>query len=249
MFYAKTKYALKIKTMFELLFNNLKMICLTIDKDGIRLNTKTTVNIIIEVNLLAENFDEYIFTYDEPLHIGIESYINKSFKTMKNNNTVILSVPQQDSRLYITVEDKNSFAYDLDVKTATSQNVSSSSLYTYSPESVTHIPSGRFGDLCKLIKNTPDFTVTKEYNVLTFTCTTPEIFIEKFHFGEKDTTNNELIHSKYKSDQLFRITKIISFADDVNKLVDVYMEEGKPLVISSSNNLGEIKVYFLSPTT
>src|SRR5210317_646141 len=92
MFYAKTKYANRLKALFELLFNNLKTVCFTIDKDGIHLKSTTTLNLMIEVELNADKFDEYKFDFDGPLHIGLESYISKSFKTMKNKNVVTLSI-------------------------------------------------------------------------------------------------------------------------------------------------------------
>ena len=75
MFYAKTKHANKLKVLFELLFNNLKTACFTIDKNGMHLNSTTTINLMLEVDLHASQFDEYVFTFEEPLHIGIESYI------------------------------------------------------------------------------------------------------------------------------------------------------------------------------
>ena len=248
MFYAKTKYANRLKALFEVLFNNLKTVCFTIDKDGLHLQSKTTINLMIEVDLAADKFDEYQFTFDEPIHIGIESYISKSFKTMKTKNTVTLSI-ENPGELVIGVKStgKDNFAYNLTILTESVQNVSPTPLHSYLPDSITPIPTARFSDMCKLIKCIQEFTVTKEYGVLKFNCNTPsDVYSETFIFGREDPTDTLLIHNMYKSDQLFRISKIVSFSQDPYKMVDVFVEKDKPLMISAKSEIGVIKTYFLA---
>lgn len=246
MFYAKTTYSNRLKALFELLFNNLKTVCFTIDKDGIHLKSTTTLNLIIEVDLNANQFDEYKFDFDEPLHIGLESYISKSFKTMKNKNIVTLSI-LNPGLLVIGIKSSGAdkFEYDLEVVTESVQNVSLAPLHSYSSTSQTQIPASRFSDMCKLIKTISEFTVTKERGILKFACRTPDIYAENFKFGEEDPKDTNLVHHIHKSDQLFRISKIVSFSCDPSKVVDVYAEKDKPLMISSTSEIGVIKVYFL----
>jgi len=246
MFYAKTKYANRLKALFELLFNNLKTVCFTIDKDGIHLKSTTTLNLMIEVELNADKFDEYKFDFDGPLHIGLESYISKSFKTMKNKNVVTLSITNP-GLLVIGVKStgKDNFEYDLEVVTESVQNVSFVALHSYSSASRTQIPASRFSDMCKLIKSISDFTVTKERGILKFACRTPDIYAENFKFGEEDPKDTNLVHHIQKSDQLFRMSKIVSFSRESSKVVDIYAEKDKPLMISSTSELGIIKTYFL----
>ena len=246
MFYAKTKHANKLKALFELLFNNLKRACFTIDKSGIHLNSNTTINLMLEVNLLAEQFDEYVFTFEEPLHIGIESYISKSFKTMKNKNTVSLSI-LNPGVLLVEVKSigKDEFGYSIEVATEKVQNVSLCTMHSYLPESQTTIPNSRFSDMCKLIKPISEFSVMKEKELLKFTCRTQDIYTETFKFGEENINDKTLIHHVHKSEQLFRISKIVSFSKDQNKVIDVYVEKDKPLMISAMCEIGIIKAYFL----
>ena len=131
MFYAKTKHANKLKALFELLFNNLKTACFTIDKNGMHLNSTTTINLMLEVDLPASQFDEYVFTFEEPLHIGIESYISKSFKTMKNKSTVFLSILNAGVLLVkVKSTGKDEFEYTLEVATESVQNVSLCNLHS-----------------------------------------------------------------------------------------------------------------------
>lgn len=246
MFYAKTKYANRLKALFELLFNNLKTVCFTIDENGLHLKSTTAINLMIEVDLHASQFDEYKFDFDEPLHIGIESYINKSFKTMKNKNIVTLSITNP-GLLVIGVQStgKDRFEYDLEVVTESVQNVSLTPLHTYALTSQSQVPASRFSDMCKLIKSISEFTVTKERGILKFACRTPDICTESFKFGDEDPTDADLVHHTHKSDQLFRMSKIVSFSQDPAKVVDVYAEKDKPLMISSTSEIGVIKTYFL----
>lgn len=247
MFHAKTKYANRLKALFEVLFNNLKTVCFTIDKEGLHLKSITTINLLIEVDLLAENFDEYRFTFDEPIHIGIESYINKSFKTMKTKNVVTLSITNP-GELVINVESsgKDNFAYSLSILTESVQNVTPTPLHSYSDVSVTSIPTAIFSDMCKLIKCVQQFAVTREHGVLKFTCNTPaDVYSETFVFGKEDRSDNLLIHNMYKSDQLARIAKMVSFARDSSKFMSVCFEPDKPLMICARSELGKINAYFL----
>ncbi|KAH3896063.1 hypothetical protein DPMN_020236 [Dreissena polymorpha] len=223
--------------------------CFTIDKDGIHLKSLTTINLMIEVDLHASNFDEYRFEFDEPLHVGIESYISKSFKIMKNKNIVTLSITKP-GELIIGVKSKHkeAFSYDLLVITEIVQNVSSPPLYTYSDDSATAISTSLFSDMCKLIKSNAfchEFTVTKEHGTAKFSYITPDLVTERFTFGQEDVLNSMLVHNCYKSDQLFRITKIVSFSQDSSRIVNVYIEKDKPLLITSKSELGIIKTYFL----
>ena len=163
------------------------------------------------------------------LHIsqdqGIESYISKSFKTMKNKNTVSLSILNPGVLLVeVKSTGKDEFEYALEVATESVQNVSLCNLHSYTPESRTSIPVSRFSDMCKLIKPITEFSVTKEKGLLKFTCRTQDIYAESFKFGREDETDKILVHHIHKSDQLFRISKIVSFSKDQNKVIDVYVE-------------------------
>lgn len=245
MFYAKTKYANKLKALFEFLFNNLKTVCFTIDKNGIHLKS-TTINLMIEVDLHANQFDEYEFNFEEPLHIGLESYISYSFKTMKTKNIVTLTITNPGF-LVIGVKStgKDNFEYDLEVATQSVQNISLTPLHSYSELSKIQIPASRFSDMCKHIKSMTEFTVTKERGIVKFACRTPDIYTENFKFGEEEPKDTNLVHYIHKSDQLFRTSKIVSFSSDSSRVVDVYAENDKPLMISSTSEIGVIKTYFL----
>lgn len=246
MFFAMTTHANKLKALFELLFNNLKTVCFTIDKDGLHLKSKTTINLMIEVDLHADLFDEYIFNFDEPVHIGMESYISKSFKTMKNKNVVSLSITNPGfMTIGVKSTCKHNFEYNLEIATESVQNVSLAPLHAYSTDSKTEIPACRFSDMCKLIKSISDFTVTKERGVLKFSCSTPDIYSESFQFGQEDKSDNTLVHYVQKSEQLFRMSKMVSFSKDPSKSIDVYSEKYKPLMMSCSSEIGVIKAYFL----
>ncbi|KAH3887370.1 hypothetical protein DPMN_011386 [Dreissena polymorpha] len=78
-----------------------------------------------------------------------------------------------------------------------------------------------------------------------FSCSTPDLVNEMFTFGQEDVLNSILVRNCDKSDLLFRITKIVSFAQDPSNIVNVYIEKDNPLMILSTSELGIVKTYFL----
>lgn len=247
MFRAKTTHANRLKALFELLFNNLKTVCFTIDKDGMHLKAMTTINLLLEVKLLAENFDEYVFTFEEPVHIGIESYVNKSFKTMKSKNIVTMSIVNP-GELVIDVKStsKDNYSYSLSLLTQNVQSVTPIPLVSYASSSMTNVPTSVFSDMCKQIKCVSQFSVTREHGLLKFKCNTPaDVYSETFVFGKEDPSDTLLVHDVYKSEQLTRMAKIVSFAKDSSKFVQVYVEANKHMMICAKSELGTINAYFL----
>jgi hypothetical protein len=241
-FQAQTKYSNRLKSLFELLFNNMSTACFTIDDLGIHLKTQTTQNILLEVNLEAELFDTYIMSSPEPIHIGLGSYINQSFKTIKNKSMVEFSI-ETPERLTITItSDADDCEFKLSTATENVQNVSMIPHCVYNVVA-TKIPTSRFSSMCRLFKENPFFTVTKDKGLLQFKSGVDEIYTKHFQFGKENVTDTSLVHDVYKSDQFSRIAKIVSFCSDANKLLDISAEEKKPLMIHAICEIGSLKAY------
>ena len=96
MFKAVTKYTGRFKSLFEVIFQNMTTADFTIDKTGMFLEQLTTQNLLISVFLPAENFEEYVFDEDEPIHVGLGQHINKEFfKSVKNKDIITMSITKQ----------------------------------------------------------------------------------------------------------------------------------------------------------
>lgn len=248
MFFCKTKHATKVKAFFELVFNNLKTACLTIDSTGIHLKSKTTLDLMIETCMPADQFDEYVYSPDSPMHIGVESYIGKSLKTMKNKTVVTLAIKNPGTlSIGVSSTGKDKFTYNLDVVIESVQNVSHTPNTLYDVDRSTRLSTARFIDACKLVKSASaqEFTVTRENSVIKIAVGTQGVISEQFCFGKEDVTDTELVHYVFKSERMTRVSKMVSFTKDNNKVIDVFVESGKPMMLQCVSEIGTIKVYFL----
>lgn len=247
MFYAKTRFPNKVKVLFDVLAGNLNTLCFTIDKEGMHLRSLTTVNLMLEIDLLADQFDEYSFTFDESIHIGIQSFVSRSLKTMKAKHLLTISITNPGQMSFsITSVTNDNFSFTLSFPTESVQKVTPTPLHVYNPSSITRISTDQFSDMQKLIKNVQQFSVTRELGVLKFTCNTPaDLSSETFVFGVEDKTDTLLIHNMYKSEQLARISKITSFTQESSKYVYVCFESNKPMMIYAQSEIGKFNVYFM----
>lgn len=240
-FRAKTKYANRFKSLFELLFNNMSTVCLTIDQSGIILKTTTTQNITFDITLPADKFDEYVFDSVEPLHVGLGNKVKKFFKTVKNKSTVEFSII--DPFLFdikVTSLDNNCKSY-LSINIASVQNIAPFDSIEYTVPSV-NVPNTNFSKMCRTFM-TPTFYLSKTNGELEFGSTMPDIFKETFRFGTMNSTDTSLFHQQYRTDQIIRIIKMSSL---VPKHISIYAEHGLPLLIKSTSEIGIVKTHIYS---
>lgn len=244
-FLAKTKYSNRLKSLFELLFNNMGTACFTIDKKGMHLKNFTTQNIMLEVHLEAELFNEYEMNQDESIHIGLGSYVNQSFKTIKNKSIVELCISNPNVLDIKITSPTDNCVFTLSAMTESVQNVSIMPYYDYETSGV-KISTPRFSAMCRQFKEEKNFTTTKEKGLIKFRCGVENIYSKYFQFGVEDVNDNDLIHHTYSSDQFLRIVKIVSFSSDNTKYLEVFVEKEKPMMILCSSEIGVLKAYILA---
>lgn len=239
-FKAKTKYANRFKTLFELLFNNMMTICLTIDDQGISIKIITTQNITFDIDLPADKFEEYVFDSPEPIHIGLGNTVKKFFKTVKNKSVVEFSIT--DPFLFnIKVISDNNCKSDLSVNIANVQNIAPFNHIEYSVAPVS-VPNTNFSKMCRSFM-TPVFYLSKANGELTFGSTMDQIYKKTFRFGEVIPSDISLFYQQYRTDQIIRIIKIASF---VPKSIMIYAEQNLPLLFKTVSEIGTIKTYITS---
>jgi len=240
MFKAVTKFTGRFKSMFDVIFQNMTTADFTIDKSGISLEHFTTQNILISVFLPAENFEEYIFEKDEPIHVGLGQHINKEFfKSVKNKDIITMSM----SKPYIFEFEKKSTTNDsvqsLSVSIGDTQNITpiGHDIFTSKPILIAH---NIFTDWCKSISNTPTIDVTKNRGQIQFIFDTGRS-IKMLTTGKEDKNDMELVHQQYYSEQFTRTSKMSSF---VSEPIEIRLEKDKPLYFLCKSQIGVMKIMF-----
>ena len=236
-FVAVTKHANKYKALFELLFHNLTTACFIIDKKGITLKEVTVQNLIIDVVLPAENFETYNLETDEPIHVGLGIHVNQFLKTIKNKSVLKFSITTPYVFDIQITTPNDDCVMDMSASIASMQNIAVPKINEYSVKAIS-IGNTNFSKMCRAFRS-PTFYFTKKYNQLEFSCMLTDIYKKTFIYGERDPTDNTLIHKQYRTDQFIRIIKLASFAP---KMIDVYAEQGLPLTFKTLSEIGTITV-------
>ena len=225
--------------MFELLFQNMTTACFTISKQGMTLETVTTQNILIKVDLPKECFEEYIFDEDEPLHIGLGIHINHFFKTVKNKTSIEFSIKQPYVFDIKVASKTDNCMVSLSANIESVQNIAPEMVERYDTPPV-EIVNTDLSKMCRSFK--AQVYVTKKCGQLEFSCTLEHIYKKNFLFGKAVPDDISLFHQNYNADQFARISKAASF---VNQPIKVYAEESKPLLFDCSSEIGNMKVFMM----
>lgn len=238
MFIARTCHSGKLKSLFEVLFSNGQEIILTVSKDGIVSELSTVNNTTISVNLPAACFDEYTFTYDEPLYIGLGSHVNSFFKNLKNKSIIAITIAKPYTlEIVHTCEDNCSVTYTAAYVSA--QNISPIQKHQYKLDKSYTMSTNTFGAICKSFKS-PIVNISKSEGQLTFGFELAGIASKMMTFGQRDTTQKHAFFSQFKSDAFLRITKLALFAD---KTIKICVEEDKPIMVFAESPLGQVTVF------
>ena len=151
----------RFKSLFEVIFQNMTTADFTIDKTGMFLEQLTTQNLLISVFLPAENFEEYVFDEDEPIHVGLGQHINKEFfKSVKNKDIITMSITKQHVFDFEKRIEANDSVQTLSVSIEDTQNITPIEHDTFETKPVL-IAHNIYTDWCKSISNTTTIDVTK----------------------------------------------------------------------------------------
>ena len=96
-FKAKSQEAYCIKILAELLANNIKTGCFVVDESGISLcmmdHHRT---ILIDLNLVSENFSNYKFNAPKKMYIGINlNHFHKMLRSIKKKDSIELFIDEK----------------------------------------------------------------------------------------------------------------------------------------------------------
>lgn len=244
MFHAKSKHPGKFKTLFEILFQNMAVTAFTINKKGIFLETRTTLNSILSIELPAEKFEEYEYELDTPTVIGLNQLVSKQFFSSINNKgeitfAIVKSFDENDASLFqMNQYDASTCLKRFSIKIEMVQNILPITFPTYIKPFV-EIEKSSFNQMCRSLNSSHDLTISRQNNRVYFASKTG-ISVISFEFGEIIPTDQDLIQEVYESEQILRIKKVASFIKDPIK---IYFEKDRHLLLVCTGVIGDIKIY------
>jgi proliferating cell nuclear antigen len=252
-FKAKTTDGFSIKTLLELLQNNLRTACFRINKEGIflRMNDPNQ-RILIDLNLEADKFHVYIFNPKEELFLGINlTHFHKMAKNIKKKDSLILYIDSDEPNelaIKVITNQKQSKTSDSKVRIQPTQNIESDLPEGY--DRTINLISSDFQKACKeMMAISNSINVTSKGFLIKFYCNGDNIFSKTISFGENDSDqDNENIEEEeynqnFETEQLVRINKIAG----LSPYMQIFPKQNRPILLKSSvGNLGKISIYLKS---
>lgn len=246
LFYCKTVEGHCIKTLSELLQNNIKDGSFTISKRGIFFNmTDSARKGLYDAELYADNFSQFKFRSSQPLHIGLTlSHLFKILRGIKKKDSLSLFIEEgRDTELGITVHSKEKN------RTTTSyikiQNIQS--LSTDPPTDYSSHISVMSNEYTKIIKDLSSvggnqITIASNSNVIRFKSDGNGLYNRDITFGDMDDDDSKApMHTQeFEIEQLVRTQKISGLSTQIQ----IYQAPNLPIYLKSLvGTLGKISIY------
>lgn len=244
-FQCKTNEGHIVKTLSELLQNNIKSGCYEITSSGINMRiTDANKRILIDLRLNHENF--VLFKTKKTISIGInQSHFYKMLKSIKKKDSITLFIDEEtplDLGIEIVPKEKNRVTTSF-VKIQNIQNLDIDLPSGY--EKPILIPSNEFQKMIKDMNNIGNIIqVRSKFRQVNFKCDAESVYKREVLFGEHDLEYEfpEIVQ-EFDTEMLTRISKI----SGLNTTMQIHQCKGLPLKISSTvGNLGVIDIYLKS---
>lgn len=244
-FQCKTNEGHIVKTLAELLQNNIKSGCYDIGQEGISMRiTDANKRILIDLHLNHENF--ILYKTKNRISLGLnQSHFYKMLKSIKKKDSISLFINEDnplDLGIEIIPKEKNRVTTSF-VKIQNIQNLDIDVPSGYDRPIL--IPSNEFQKMIKDMNNIGTIIqVSSKNRQVSFKCDAESVYKREVLFGESDPDyNNPEIIQDFDTEMLTRISKI----SGLNTTMQIHQCEGLPLKITSSiGNLGNIAIYLKS---
>jgi proliferating cell nuclear antigen len=248
-FKAKSHEAYCLKILAELLTNNIKTGCFVVDEKGITLCMMDHHRrILIDLELLAENFSMYKFKSNK-MYLGINlNHFHKMLKAIKKKDSIQFFIDDsKPTELGIKVIPKENNR----ITTSTIMIQTIQNLIIDIPTGYTNpiiVSSSEYQKMCKDMGNIANqMKVTSKNFQIEFSCDAGGVLRRNVQFGEineldDDTNENSNEYSQdFSTEQLCRITKMAGLSNNIQ------IFPGRPLLFRSNvGNLGKISIYIKS---
>lgn len=246
-FKAKTNEGYTIKILSELLQNIVRVACLEIDSNGIRMRMMDTQRrVLINIELEHNKFNIFEFNHEQTLYIGLNlSHLYKMLKIVKKKDALMFVIQKDDpTQLQLVVYPKENNRISTSyVRIQTIQHINIPLPTGYSQCVI--IPSNEYQRTLKDLNNIADtlFVSMRKYSIL-ISSSAHGVYSREVMFGELDDTTPIHYTDTFDMEQFVRIVKIAGLGKNIqvfggNKHV--------PFLISSSiGQLGTISIYLKS---
>ena len=249
-FFCKTTEGYIIKTLAELLQNNIKNGCFILSKKGIILRmTDSNKKILIDIDMQADNFVQYKYKLNNPTSIGLNfSHFYKMVKNIKKKDSVVLFIDEEkETELGIRVipKEKNRVTTSY-VKIQNLQSLDIELPEGYSNSII--IPSNEYIKMIKDLNNIGghNISISSSNNLIRFACNSNGVYSRDIIFGDNDDDEEkEIVLQDFETEQLIRISKVAGLSTQIQ----IYQSENLPILFKSNiGNLGKIYVYLKDKT-
>lgn len=249
LFFCKTSEGYIIKTLAELLQNNVKNGCFILSASGLLFRmTDSNKKILIDLELQAQNFMQFKYRGATTMSIGLNfTHFYKMVKSIKKKDSIVLFIEEdRPNELGIRVipKEKNRITTSF-VKI---QNLSSLDIeLPEGYECAVIVPSNEYvkviKDLNALGGNTINICSTG--NTIKFGCNSNGVYSRDIVFGDDDDEKDVPVTQEYEMEQLNRISKVAGLSTQIQ----IFQAEDLPILFKSNvGNLGKICVYLKDKT-
>ena len=249
LFEIKTIQAAAFRTLIEALKEILTEANLEFDSTGIKIMAMDeTHTVLVYLRLHADRFNEYYCPSRHVLGINM-IYLFKLIKTMGNNDSLTLYLPEKNSnKLGIRMENSDKATTTNYFLKIFDTNVEEIQIPNLSFTSIIHMSSSDFQKICRDMNGLGDgekVEITSSGTDLFFRCLGD--------FAEQETTiseNNSMkVQRKEKSTEIvqgiFQLKHLVLFTKCTNlcPAIEIYLKNDYPLIIRYTvANLGEVKL-------
>jgi hypothetical protein len=242
LFKCTTKEGYKLKVLVEILHNSFKNISLAVDEVGVSSQVSDNKNTLIQFQLFAENFSEWVFTQKMLFGINLTLF-HKAVSSIKKKDTVTMEVVDTHPNvLRIAVIPNNRDHVDLTTIAITQVQAVNFDVPT-DYENPILIDSSKIQKIFKDINNTgKNVSVIGNRHFFRIVSETPNVINKNVLFGTLQDEHNVHTYS-FDSDKLVKISKIAS----LHRNLKVYLDRNLPFVIKANvGDLGTISIFIKS---
>lgn len=249
-FRAKTSQAYCWKLLAVLFQNNIRTACFEITQEGIKLRMMDTHRyVLIDMDLLADNFDKFLYTGVNPMFLGINMpHFHKMLKCIKKKDSIELYVdneyPDDLNIKVIPPKDNNRITIST-IKIQNIQNIRVDVPDNYGKPVI--VPSSEYSKMCKDLVNIGNvISVIHKGNSIRFLCDASSIYTRQVLFGDNDD-DDMILYKECKQDfDTDKLTKITNMSGLSNN-IQIFAKEGAPLLFKTSvGSLGKLSIYIKS---
>lgn len=243
LFYCKTSEGYIIKTLAELLQNNIKNGCFLLSRKGILFRmTDSNKKILLDLDLGAENFMQFKFKGAGVMSIGLNfSHFYKMVKSIKKKDSVVLFIDEEnpnDLGIRVIPKEKSRITTSF-VKIQNLQSIDIELPEGYDGAII--VPSNEYVKMVKDLNSMGgnSITVSSNGNLIQFTCNSNGVFSRNIIFGDDDDEKG-MYAQEFETEQLTRIAKVAGLSTQIQ----IFQAEDLPIMFKSNvGNLGKICVY------